>query len=50
MKTRQLRELYDTLLDTGELFELLPDATGIWDKDKKMFKAIQDQLEESLEG
>lgn len=43
------RTLYDTFLDSGELEAILPEATGIWEKDKKEFKKIQDSLEGTFE-
>lgn len=49
MENKMLRDLYDTLLDTGDLQELMPEATGIWDKDKNKFKAIQEDLDKSLD-
>lgn len=28
---------YNTLLESGDLFEIYPGMTGAWDKDKKIF-------------
>jgi hypothetical protein len=44
----KLRDLYDTFLDSGELESVLPEATGIWDKDKTLFSSIYSNLDESL--
>ena len=43
-----LRILYDTFLDSGELFDILPEATGIWLKDKETFEGIYSNLDTSL--
>lgn len=42
------RTLYDTFLDSGELEAILPEATGIWEKDKKQFRKMQEDLEGTL--
>lgn len=44
----KLRDLYDTFLDSGELNDVLPEATGIWIKDKTLFEAIYSNLDESI--
>lgn len=44
MKSKELRDIYDTLLDTGEIFELMPNAVGLWEKDKKEFIDVQENL------
>jgi hypothetical protein len=33
----EIKKLYDSLLDSGELFEMFPEAKGEWTKDKKFF-------------
>lgn len=43
-----LRTLYDTFLDSGELTDILPEATGIWEKDKEVFQSIYSNLDTSL--
>ena len=48
MDTKELRDLYDTLLDTGELYEVMPNALGIWEKDKTSFKNIQEEFDDIL--
>lgn len=50
MENKVLRDIYDTLLDTDELCEVMPNATGIWEKDKTLFKTIQEGLDEVLLG
>lgn len=37
------RSEYNILLDLGELDELYPNLTGIWEKDKKKFTSIWEQ-------
>lgn len=49
MNDKVLRDIYDTILDSGDLNEVMPEATGIWEKDKKKFKIIQENLDKSLE-
>ena len=49
MDDKILRDIYDTILDSGDLNEVMPEATGIWEKDKKKFKIIQENLDKSLE-
>ena len=48
MDTKELRDLYDTLLDTGELYEVMPNALGVWEKDKASFRNIQDEFDDIL--
>ena len=48
MNTKELRDLYDTLLDTGELYEVMPNALGIWEKDKTSFKNIQEEFDDII--
>ena len=33
-------EEYERFLESGDLFEILPSASGNWEKDKKQFNAI----------
>ena len=48
MNTKELRDLYDTLLDTGELYEVMRNALGIWEKDKTSFKNIQEEFDDII--
>ena len=48
MNTKELRDLYDTLLDTGELYEVMPNALGIWEKDKTSFRNIQNEFDDLI--
>ena len=49
MENKDLRDIYDTLLDSGDLKEIMPEATGIWETDRKSFQVIQDKLDEILD-
>lgn len=49
MENKVLRDIYDTLLDTNELFELMPNAVGLWERDKAKFSEIQNGLNMSIE-
>ena len=48
MKRTELREIYDALLDTGELYEVMPRATGIWEKDVTSFQIIQEGMDNAI--
>lgn len=48
MDNKNLRDLYDTFLDSGELMLVMPEAKGIWEKDKTLFISIYSNLDESL--
>lgn len=39
------KKLYDMLLNNGELYEVFPQATADWEKDKKQFILEQEELE-----
>lgn len=41
----EYKKLYDNLLESGDLFDVFPDAVGEWSKDKKEFVDIQNQME-----
>lgn len=36
------KSLYNQFLKSGDLYEVFPDATGEWIKDKKQFIELQD--------
>lgn len=44
----QYKLYYQELLEDGMLFEWMPDATGEWEKDKKIFIELQQELKNSL--
>lgn len=35
------KKIYDQLLKSGDLYEVFPDATGEWLKDRKEFTDLQ---------
>lgn len=49
MKTKVLKEIYLSLLESGDLYEFLPGAQGNWTEDKKTFIEIQEGLNICLE-
>lgn len=48
MDNKNLRDIYDTFLDSGELMVVMPEAKGIWEKDRTLFSSIYSNLDESL--
>lgn len=42
----QIREVYNNFLESGELFELLPNATGVWEKDKRAFQELKPRAQD----
>jgi hypothetical protein len=42
---KEYKELYDSLLSSGVLFDVLPGATGKWEEDRKCFVNVQDELD-----
>lgn len=54
MSAREIKSMYETLLSSGDLFDLYPDMHGNWDEDKKeftkQFNFNQKLLEEEEEG
>lgn len=43
-----MQQLYSALLANGELYEVFPQATGEWIKDKKQFILEQEELNNLL--
>jgi hypothetical protein len=41
----EYKKLYDQLLNSGDLYEVFPDLTGEWSKDKKEFIELQDEMD-----
>ena len=39
------KKLYDQLLKSGDLYEVFPDSTGDWSKDKKGFIELQNEMD-----
>ena len=44
-----MQQLYNALLANGELYEVFPQATGEWAKDKKQFTLQQEELNNLIE-
>lgn len=42
-----LKKVYDEFLKSGDLLELFPQMTGVWNKDKFLF---QEQYEENIKS
>jgi len=40
-----MHNLYNSMLESGELLEVFPTLTGKWEKDKKSFIREQEELE-----
>ena len=40
------KEEYNKLLGSGELFELFPDLSGVWDKDRRKFESDWEKNQE----
>lgn len=38
MSVRELKLVYESLRDSGDLLEMYPNLTGEWKKDKPIFK------------
>lgn len=38
-----VRALYDSLLDSGELSSMFPQSKGVWEKDKKFFNIYYEE-------
>lgn len=38
MSARELKLVYESLLDSGDLLDMFEDMTGEWKKDKEKFK------------
>ena len=57
MSVEEIKNLYDTLLSSGDLFDFYPEMTGEWGEDKKEFtrqfnfnqKLLEEDQEDSLD-
>jgi len=45
----KLRDIYDSFLESDELYEVMPGAKGVWDDDKVEFKLIHEGLSSCLD-
>ena len=48
MNSKSYYNLYNALLESGELYDMFPNMAGDWFLDKEKFIKIQEQLEEDL--
>lgn len=48
MSKERFRNLYDSLLQTDELFVMFVGMTGEWEKDKNSFIKTQKELEDII--
>ena len=48
MSKERFRNLYDSLLQTDELFVMFAGMTGVWEKDKNSFIKAQKELEDII--
>jgi hypothetical protein len=39
-----ISSVYEQFKESGELYELLPTSTGVWEKDKEEFKEIYQEI------
>lgn len=44
MDQYELKLLYDSFVESGELYDVMPDAKGTWEDDGHRFCAIQERL------
>lgn len=40
------KHLYESLLQSEDLFEMFSSMTGVWEKDKKKFTKLQKEMED----
>jgi hypothetical protein len=50
MSIPEIKAIYDSLLESGELQTFHPDLVGDWDLDKKIFKSLYNATENILGG
>ena len=48
MSMREMKSIYESLLDSGDLLDMFPGLTGDWAKDKKDFKRQYDMNNQAL--
>lgn len=49
MSVNDIRAMYDALVDSGDLNEMFPNLTGVWEKDQKEFSRAYETTEHLLE-
>ena len=48
MSMREMKSIYESLLESGDLLDMFPSLTGEWVKDKKDFKRQYDMNNQAL--
>lgn len=48
MSMREMKSIYESLLESGDLLDMFPSLTGEWAKDKKDFKRQYDMNNQAL--
>jgi hypothetical protein len=48
MSMREMKSIYYSLLESGDLLDMFPNLTGEWVKDKKDFKRQYDMNNQAL--
>jgi len=50
MPQEEIKPIYDSLLESGDLKTMYSDMTGDWEKDKDKFTRLYSQNEDILSG
>lgn len=48
MSMREMKSIYESFLESGDLLDMFPGLTGDWSKDKKDFKRQYDMNNQAL--
>ena len=48
MSMREMKSIYESLLESGDLLDMFPGLVGEWSKDKKDFKRQYDMNNQAL--
>lgn len=48
MSMREMKSIYESLLESGDLLDMFPGLSGDWAKDKKDFKRQYDMNNQAL--
>ena len=49
MSQHEMKAIYQSLLDSGDLMKMFPDLTGVWEQDKTQFSQQYDMGEQMIE-
>ena len=50
MSINEIKAIYESLLENGDLFVLFSNMTGSWDSDKTKFKILYDQNQKKIDN